>query len=524
MNVKQILNERDTQDAIQRGVDQLYNVAAAAYGAKGGDVILERQYGDPTLSRDGVTNVSEVFLPNRAENAAARLVVQASRKNNETVGDGTTLAVILTKHLLDKARTLVGSGAYDRMTVSEKLLSTIPQIHAKLEKLAKKYDATNLENVAVVSAGDAATGMLISDSIKSVGLDGGVVVERHAGLGIYNELQDGFYFPRGFTNQWLINDRARLRAEHNDVAILLTEKNITSMQEMAQILEMCGNANQKRLVIVGEVSGEAMGVLIQVQLKALFDVTVVEPPVFAGGRSLFLEDLAIFTDGQVYTDGMSSESFDSEMLGKAKKVVVTEFNTSIIGGFGDEARIKDRIKNLKKDLKESKDPRSVEAIQERLGKLTGKICIIRVGGATPSDAEYTKLRVDDAVCAVRSAMRSGVLPGGGVALIRSMAIAGDFAGALQQPFKQLFSNAGLNAERYLAEVENAKNEWYGFDLNNITDKPQNLVEAGIVDPLEVIQEAVTNAATTAARLIRARAMIINDDQNGDKNGGASITL
>lgn len=521
MRVKTILSEKDTQDAIQRGVDKLYDVAAAAYGAKGGDVILERQYGDPTLSRDGVTNVSEVFLPDRAENAAARLVVQASRKNNETVGDGTTAAVILTKHLLDKARSLVGSGAYDRMTVSEKLLSTIPLLHERLGKIAKKYNAENLEQVAIVSAGDEATGQLIADSIASVGLDGGVVVERHAGLGIYNELQDGFYFGKGFTNAWLINDRMRLRAEHNDVALLLTEKNITSMQEMAQILEMCGNNNQKRLVIIGEVSGEAMGVLIQVHLKALFDITVVEPPVSAGGRSLFLEDLAIFTGGRVYTEGMASDSFDAEMLGRASKVVVTEFNTSIIGGNGDTAEIKNRIKVLKKDLADASDPRTVEAIQERLGKLTGKICIIRVGGATPSDAEYTKLRVDDAVCAVRSAMRSGVLPGGGIALIRCKNVAGDFADALEQPFKQLFTNAGLNAERYLAEIENIKSEWYGFDLNKPSDKPQNLLELGIVDPLEVIQEVVTNAATTAARLIRARSMIINNDE-GTNDGGAVV--
>lgn len=520
MRAKQILDEKQTQDAIQRGVNKLYDVASAAYGAKGGDVILEMNYGDPKLSRDGVTNVSEVYLQDRGENAAARLVVQASRKNNETVGDGTTVAVILTKHLLDKARELVGSGAYDRMTVSEELLATIPKLHKKLESLSVKYDESNLENVAIVSAGDKATGQLIAESIQSVGLDGGVVVERHAGLGIYNELQDGFYFAKGFTNQWLINDRVRLRAEHNDVAVLLTEKNITSMQEMAQILEACGNANQKRLVIIGEVSGEAMGVLIQVQLKALFDITVVEPPASAGSRSLFLEDLAIFTNGSVYTDGMSSESFDSEMLGKAKKVVITEFNTSIIGGFGDQDRIKERIKNLKKDLKESKDPRSVEAIQERLGKLTGKICIIRVGGATPSDAEYTKLRVDDAVCAVRSAMRSGVLPGGGVALIRCMDVAGIFKDALIQPFKQLFNNAGLNAERCLATIENSDNEWLGFDLNNVGDEPQNMLDAGIVDPLEVIQEAVTNAATTAARLIRARAMIINDDEA--ENNGVAI--
>lgn len=507
MIAKKISFEKETQDKVRAGVDTVYEVAAAAYGAKGGDVILEMQYGDPKLSRDGVTNVDQVFCEDRIENAAARLVVQASKRNNETVGDGTTLAVILTKHLLDKARNLVGSGQ-DRMTVSENLLSIIPSVHEKLEKLSKKYNAENLEQVAIVSAGDEATGQLIADTISEVGLDGGVVVERHAGLGIYNELQDGFYFNKGFTNAWLINNRVQLRSEHNQANILIAEKPITGLHEAAQILEACGNNNIKRLVIVGEVSGDAMGVFVQVHLKQLFDVTVVEPANFAGNRSLFLEDLAVFTGGQVYTEGMSSDSFDTEMLGTATKVVVGEFSTSIIGGDGDADTIAARIKSLKKDLKEAKDPRTVEAIQERLGKLTGKIGIIRVGGATPSDAEYTKLRVDDAVSAVRSAMRSGVLPGGGVALLRCKDVAQDFADALEMPFKQLFKNAGLNAERYLSEVEKS-HAWYGFDLNNIEAKPKDMLAIGIVDPLEVIQEAVTNAATMAARLIRAKAAIIN---------------
>jgi chaperonin GroEL len=509
MIIKKIGFEKETQEKVEAGVNAVYQVAAAAYGAKGGDVILEMQYSDPKLSRDGVTNVDQVFLEDRVENAAARLVVQASKKNNETVGDGTTLAVILTKHFLDKARHLVGSGQ-DRMSVSENLLGIIPDIHDKLDKISKKYNAENLEQVAIVSAGDEATGQLIADTIAEVGLDGGVVVERHAGIGIYNELQDGFYFNKGFTNAWLINNRVQLRAEHTDANILIAEKPISGMHEMAQILEACGNSNIKRLVIIGEVSGDAMSVAIQVHLKQLFDITIIEPANFAGGRSLFLEDLAVFTGGQVYTEGMSSDSFDTEMLGKATKVVVNEFSTSIIGGQGDKTVIADRIKSLKKDLKDSKDPRSVEAIQERLGKLTGKIGIIRVGGATPADAEYTKLRVDDAVCAVRSAMRSGVLPGGGVALIRCKDVAHEFADALEMPFKQLFTNAGLNAERYLSLVENA-HSWYGFDLNNISEKPQDMLEIGIVDPLEVIQEAVTNSATMAARLIRAKAAIINND-------------
>lgn len=512
MKTKLISFEKETQEKIGQGIDAVYKVAAAAYGAKGGNVLLERQYGDPTLSRDGVTNVREVFLPDRIANMAARVVVQASNRNNETVGDGTTAAVILTKHLYDRARELVAGGAYDRMTVSKALEDIILPIHDKLDKMAKKHNSERLHDVAMVSAGDENLGALIADSIEAVGLDGGVVVERHNGLGIFNELMDGFYFNKGFTNAWLINNRAQLRAEHTDISILITEKTISGMHEMAQILEKCGNQNIKRLVIVGEVTSEAMNVMIGAHTRGLFDLTAVEPPVFAGNRSLFLEDLAIFTNGSVYTEGMNADSFDPEMLGRASKIVINEFNTSIVGGSGDPDKIKQRIKALKDDLKGAEDPRTVDAIQERLGKLTGKICIIRVGGATPTDADHTKLRVDDAVCAVRSAMRGGIVPGGGIALLRCKDVAGQFDEALERPFKQLFTNAGLNAERYLAAVEDAP-IWHGFDLKNLTDKPVNLQEAGIVDPLEVIKEVVTNAATTASKLITTTAAIVHDDDN-----------
>lgn len=513
-NKKHLAQEKETQEGIQRGVDAIAAVAAAAYGLKGGDVILESSYGDPRLSRDGVTNVSEVHLKDRIENAAAQIVKQASKKTNETEGDATTLTVLTTKYLLDKARQLVGAQVYDRATVSQKLIDMIPRVHARLDKIAKKYTENSLQDVAIISAGEEGLGQLIADSISSVGLDGGVVVERHAGLGIYQDLQDGFYFNKGFSNAWLINNQAQLKSEFNDVSIFITEKQISSMHEIAQVLEKCGNENIKRLLIVGEVTGEAQNVLIQVKYKGLFDVTTVEPPAYAGNRTLFLDDLALVSGGKVYSQGMTDESFDTEMLGKASHVVVTEFNTTIIGGNGNKKLIDERLKALKKDLKESKDPRSVDAIQERLSKITGKICIIRVGGATPSDADYMKLKVDDAVSAVRSAMRSGVLPGGGIALLRAKDAAGDFADAFDQPIKQLMSNAGLNAELYLAEAQKA-NVWYGFDLKNITDKPVDMLEAGVVDSLGVIKEAVTNAATTAARLINVKAAIIFDDDTNN---------
>lgn len=515
--IKRILNEQETQDAVRAAADIAYQTAAAAYGAKGGSVILQRSFGDPTLSRDGVTNVSELELRDPGQNAALKVIIQASRKSNETVGDGTTAAVILTKHLLDRARKLVESSVYDRVVMARKLESIIEPIHARLDGMAKKYDSSRLHDVATVSAGDEAIGALIADSIEAVGLDGGIIVERHAGLGIHNELQDGFYVNRGFANPWLINDRVRLRAEHNDAYILIADKQITGLHEIAQILESCGQNNVKRLVIVGQVAGDALSVLIQVHLKGQFDIALVDPAVYAGNRMIFLEDLAVYTRGQVYGSGMSPDQFDIEMLGKAEKVLITEFSTTIIGGAAHSEDIEKRIADIKDDLKKEKDPRSVEAIHKRLSTLTGKICIIRVGGATPSDADYMKLRVDDAVCAVRSAMKSGVLPGGGIALLRCRDVTGDFADALTEPFKQLMANGGLNQERCLAAVEDAP-EWHGFDLKNPGKDPIDLLDAGIVDPLEVIKEVVTNATTTAARLIEAKLSIVSDQDGNDTAG------
>lgn len=511
MKSKQIAFVDQTQAAIQKGVDAVYAVAAAAYGAKGGNVLLERQYGDPSLSRDGVTNVREVFLADRIENMAARVVVQASQKSNESVGDGTTGAVILTKHLLDAARKLVASGANDRMVVTSKLEAIIPDVLKKLDKISKKVDDEKILQVATVSAGDEAIGALIAESIKAVGVDGGVVVERHAGLGIYNELQDGFYFNKGFLNPWLVNNRAQMRSEHNDAHILITEKTFGGLMEIAHIMDVCFNNGIKQITIIGNVVGEALQCVVANHVQGRFDMSVVEPPASMSGQKLFLEDLATVTGGKVFTEGMSHESFDIDMLGTADKVMVGEFNTSIIGGKGSGEDVEVLVKTLKEQLTAADDPRTVEAIQERLGKLTGKVCVIKVGGATPTDADFTKLRVDDAVCAVRSAMRSGVVPGGGIALMRCRKEAGEFGDAMTQPFLQLFSNAGVNAERLLGKVEDAPT-WKGFDLKNISDAPTDLLEAGIVDPLEVIKEVVVNAVTTAAKLISTTAAIVSEDE------------
>lgn len=516
-STKRILTEAEIQQEIEKAANEVYTVAAAAYGAKGGNVILSN-YGDPTVSRDGITNVRRVELPNRAQHDAARIIVQASAKTNETQGDGTTLAVILTKHLLDAGRRLVGSGVYDRMTAARKLEAIVGPIHRRLEEIAIRYDSDNLRQVAAISAGDSALGALIADSFEAVGLDGGITVERHPGLGVYPKIEDGFYWNRGFTNLWLTNDSARLRAEHNEANIFIVDKQITGAHEMGHILDACGNNGIKRLVIVGEVNGQAMDVLIGTHTRGMFDIALVSPPNFAGNRTMFLEDLAKVTGGRVYTNGMSADSFDVDMLGHAQRVSIGEFDTIVTNGTGPKEDVLAHIERIKDDLKKNADsPRTVEAIQERLSRLTGKICIIRVGGATPADADHMKLKVDDAVCAVRAAMKSGVLPGGGVALLACQEVAGDFGEALAQPFKLLMANGGRNAEKSLAALAD-KPIGYGFDLNEESDEPTDLTKAGVLDALDVIKEAVTNAATTAARLTETKAAVVDNEDNGPDYG------
>lgn len=498
---RDIVYGSELQQRVAAGVEKVYQVAKAAYGPGAGNALLELPYGDPLVSRDGVTNVEKVFLEDAVENMAARTIVQASRKNNRKVGDGTTAVVILAYHLYQEAQKLIAAG-HNRMEVAKLLEQTAVEVIAQIDEMKKPADEDLVKHVAIVSAGDEAIGQMIADVISEVGIDGGVTVEDFAGLGTYNELVDGFYFRKGFTSVNLINDPSNLESKHENVDILITEKRMNTTGDIAPILEkvIAAGGKGKELILVGDVSEEVVGVLLLNRMHGTVSVTPIDLPIFGAMRSLAFEDLALLTGGKVLVAGANPGDFDISMLGGAEKVTINEFSTTIIGGDGAREDVETRISELREQLDEADSPITVGALKERLARLTGKVAIIRVGGATEVEQKEVKLRVEDAVCAVQAAIKDGVVPGGGVALVRTNLL--HFSDAFKQPFLQLVENTGYNADRALWTVEETPT-WHGYNLRKKNDRyvPEDLLEAGVIDPASVVKEVVQNATSVISKLI-----------------------
>lgn len=506
--IRKVIFDDEVQDRIKAALEEAYGLAKRSYGPKAGIALIEQSYGAPIASRDGVTNLKKLYLEDPVENMVVAIAKQASEQNNRKVGDGTTAVIILTYHLYTAARKLLAAG-HNRMEVAAQLEKDAVLALEQINALKIEATESILQSVATISAGDEAVGAMIADIIQEVGIEGGVTVEDYKGLGITNEIVDGFYFPKGYTHISLINDPTNLESHHTNVPILITEKRLATTPDIAPILDQIVGAGIKDLVIVGEVGDEALSVLLLNRMKGIISATVVDVPVFAGSRSVFLEDLAILTGGQVFLPGASATDFDVEMLGAAEKVEITGYSTAIIGSDGAHEDVEVRLTELREQLKEATNPIDIEAIKDRLARLTGKVAIIRVGGATEIEQGEVKLRVQDAVCAVQSAIRGGVCPGGGVALARLTGLA--FEDAFKQPFKQLVENAGLNAEAHLALVEAAK-PWHGFNLRGSSSKPIELLGAGVVDPALVLTEIVQNATSIVAKLITTNSAITYVDR------------
>jgi chaperonin GroEL len=507
---RKVVYGEELQTKISKGIEQIYQVAEAAYGPKAGNVLIEQPYGDPLVSRDGVTNVDRVFLADPIENQAAAIIKQASRKSNKKVGDGTTAVVILSYYLYSEARKLI-SGGHNQMEVARQLKATAADVMRQIDDMKKPVTDELLRHVANISAGDPAIGEMIADVIHEVGIDGGVTIEDFAGVGIYNEIVDGFYFRRGFTNINLTKDPSNLESRHENVPILISEKRLTTSTDVAPILDKIVGKGIRELVIVADVGEEALGVLLLNRLKGIITTTVVDSPVFGAMRSLFLEDLAIVTGGKVYLSGANPQDFDTDMLGAAGKVIVNEFSTTVLNGDGGGQEVEERVRDLRAQLAEASSEITIDALKGRLSRLTGKIAIVRVGGATETEQGETKLRVQDAICAVQAAIKDGIVPGGGIALARCEPL--EFEDAFQQLFKTLVNNAGLNAEEALWKALR-KPTWYGYDLNreDFNYEPIDLLKAGIVDPTSVIKEVVQNATSVVSQLVTLKASIYFKDR------------
>lgn len=489
---------------IASGFLKVYNVAKGSYGPNAGNALIEYPYGDPLISRDGVTNVQKLVLEDGIENATVTIAKQASRHSDVTVGDGTTASIILAYHLYTAGRKLVVAGN-NQMVVSR-------QIQAAAEKAVSAIDAMKLplkpdmlHKVATTSAGDEAIGQLVSEMINTIGADGGVTIEDFAGRGIYEEVVEGFYFRKGLVSAYLAKDPTNLESKHHKAPILVLDKQLTTQAEAAEIMDkLVGQF--KELVIIGNVSGDALAFLVQLRLSNKMVISIVEPPYEA--RSLFLEDLALLTGATVLTEGFNSFEFSKDMLGFAEKVVITLSSTTLLGADGEQDAVNKRVKELHVQLKNSTHPTDIEIIRGRLTRLTGKVAIIRVGGATETEQKEVKLRVQDAVSASQAALKDGIVPGGGTTLAR---LDIDFKDAFEAPFMQLATNSGVNPMELLYKLKDSPTG-YGYDLKNIGDKPVDMLKAGVVDAALVVKEVVYNASSVASKLLTTSTGITLSDR------------
>lgn len=506
MKTPTVITDRDEyQKIISEASQTLYDVAKTAYGPAAGNVVLGFKHGAPMLSRDGVTNIKQVRSENPFEDDVIQAIKQVSEKNNQKVGDGTTAVVILAHHLLIAAQRLEGKG-YNPMEIA-RMLKQAEQVAIKYINSIKEPTTDNfLDKVATISAGNPELGAMIADVMREVGKDGGVIIEQYEGLGVHNELIDGFYFNKGYKDTELINDPALNQSNHYEVPILVSSKVFNTRVDIDPILNTIHQSGFKELVIIGEVNNEALEVLKIVKASGKMIVVCVDPPYMVGGRTLFLDDISLMIGATTY-NGVDFKP--EEHIGNAKEVIITEHATTILEGDGEKKDIKERISSLRKQLKEEEHPGSIQFIKDRLARLTNKMAIIRVGGAIEFERDETKLRVQDSVCAVQSAMKDGILPGGGTTLARIEGT--DFDEAFKEPFKQLMENAGLNPATYLAKLQSSEG-WMGFNLNNLSDEVVDLLDEGVIDASLVIREVVTNAVSIVAGLITASAAISHPEK------------
>jgi chaperonin GroEL len=498
------------QRKIKEASTTLYDVAKAAYGPGSSNVILGFRHGAPLFSHDGVTNLKMVRHEDQFIDDIIQAIKTVSEQNNQKVGDGTTAVVILAHHLLMAAQKMEGLGVAQREIVA-KLNQAREVALAYIDSIKKPVtmakDESNLEKVATVSAGDPEIGAMIADVMHAVGSDGGVVIESYEGLGVHPEIVNGFYFSKGYRDTALINDPTNNQSLHENVPILISSKKFSTNVDIGPILQKVHDAGIKEFVLIADITDEVGQTLLMNRGKGIIAVSVIEPPFVSGSRSLFLDDIALLVGAKVY----EGNDFDpSVYLGFAKEVLITGSSTTILGGDGDEKAVKERIKVLRAQANEATHPQSIQFAKDRLARLSGKMAKIKVGGALEAERDELKLRVQDAVCAVQSAVKDGIVPGGGCTLARVSGT--DFDEAFKQPFRTLMVNAGQNPDAYLAKLSPSET-WTGFDLTNLTDDPQDMFDTGVIDAALVQKEVVRNATSIVVQLIMSGAQLAQPEKD-----------
>lgn len=519
---KQIKYGEDARKALEAGVNILADTVKITLGPKGRNVVLDRKFGAPLITNDGVTIAKEIELENPFENMGAQLVKEVSTKTNDVAGDGTTTAVVLAQAIVREGLKNLAAGA-NPVILKEGIKKAVDATVEHLKGISKSVESQKaIEQVASISAGDKEVGALIANAMEIVGKDGVITVEEGKSMNTELSTVEGMQFDRGYASAYMVTNTDKMEAVLENPFILITDKKISSLQEILPVIEPLAQQGARLLIIAEDVEGDALAALIVNKLKGVFNCVAVKAPGFGDRRKEMLRDIAILTGGQVISSDLGIEFKDvtPDMLGRASSVTVDKENTTIVGGAGDVEEIKGRIGSIKAQISETKSDYDKEKLQERLAKLAGGVAVISVGAATEVEMKEKKLRIDDALAATRAAVEEGYVPGGGSALLSAIAtvkklvasLSGDektgttiVLKALEEPIRQIAKNAGLDGSVIVDKVLASKKANYGFDaLNN---KYCDMVECGIIDPTKVTRSVLQNAASVASTLLTTESIV-----------------
>ena len=526
---KEILYGQDARAALLRGVDKLADTVKITLGPKGRNVVLEKKFGSPLITNDGVTIAKEIELEDAAENMGAQLVREVAVKTNDAAGDGTTTATLIAQALIHEGMKNVTAGA-NPMILRKGMAKATDAAVEELKKQAKSVSGSaDISRVGAISAGDDAIGELIADAMEKVTADGVITVEESKSAETYSEVVEGMQFDRGYLSPYMATDTDKMEAVLDDALILITDKKISSIQEILPLLEQIVQSGKKLLIIAEDVEGEALTTLVLNKLRGTFTVVAVKAPGFGDRRKEMLRDIAILTGGEVITSELGLELKDASVaqLGRCRQVKVNKENTIIVGGMGDKVAITERVSQIRAALEITTSEFDKEKLLERLAKLAGGVAVIKVGAATEVEMKEKKLRIEDALNATKAAVEEGIVAGGGAALVSVMdavekvveGLVGDertgamiVAKALTSPMKQIADNAGLDGAVIISKIRDTGKVGYGFDAYN--EKYCDMLEAGIVDPVKVTRSALQNAASIAATVLTTESVVY--DKKEDK--------
>lgn len=520
---KEIFYGEDARRKLQSGVDQLANTVKITLGPKGRNVLINKSFGSPLITNDGVTIAKEIELEDAVENMGAQIVKEVASKTNDVAGDGTTTATLLTQIIIKEGFKNVAAGA-NPMELKKGIQGAVDVAVEEIGKIAKPVETKeSIAQVAAVSAADEKIGELIAEAMEKVGKDGVITVEESKSLGTTLEVVEGMQFDRGYLSAYMVSDTEKMEANIENPLILITDKKITNIQELVPILEQIMQQGRKLLIIAEDVEGDALANLVVNKLRGVIDVVAVKAPGYGERRKAMLEDIAILTGGTVIASDLGYElkEVTVDMLGNASTVKVDKDNTVIVGGSGDKAEVKARVNSIKSQIEETTSEFDKEKLQERLAKLAGGVAVIKVGAATETELKERKLRIEDALNATKAAVEEGIVAGGGAALVNAIPALKDYVStlagdvktgaaiiirALEEPVRQIAENAGMEGSVVVAEVKKSQ---AGVGFNAATEEYVDMIDAGIVDPAKVTRSALQNAASASAMLLTTEAGVVD---------------